>query len=56
VAKGPHHSRTPVSLDATFVDNGQSGKKDEANLSFTRQAGPTVSDSGAIRAGNIQVR
>jgi hypothetical protein len=56
VAKAPHHSRTPVSLDATFVDNGPSGKKDEANLSFTRQGGPTVSDSGAIRAGNISVR
>jgi hypothetical protein len=56
VTRGPHHSRTPVSLDATFVDNGSSPKTDEANLTFTRQDGSSVSDSGAIRSGNIQVR
>ena len=56
VARGPHHSRTPVSLDASFVDNGSSAKADQANLTFTRQDGSSVSDSGAIRSGNIQVR
>jgi hypothetical protein len=56
VARGPHHSATPVSLDATFVDNGSSPKKDEANLTFTRKDSPSVSDGGAIRAGNIRVR
>jgi hypothetical protein len=55
VTRAPHHSRTPILLDATFVDNGQSGKKDEANLTFTRPDNSTVSDSGALRAGNIQI-
>ena len=53
---GPHHTRTPISLDATFVDNGRRGKKDEANLTFTRPDGTTVSDTGAIRSGQITVR
>jgi hypothetical protein len=56
LAKGPHHGRTPVSLDATFVDNGPSPKQDQANLTFTRQDGTSVSDTGAIRPGNIVVR
>lgn len=56
VTSGPHHSRAPISLDATFVDNGSSGKKDEANLTFTRPDGSSVSDTGAIAAGNIHVR
>ena len=56
VAKSPHHGRTPVSLDATFVDNASSPKKDDANLTFTRQDGSSASDTGAIRSGNIVVR
>lgn len=53
VAKGPARARTPISLDATFVDNGVTG--DEANITFTRPDGTTVSDHGVI-SGSIHVR
>ena len=62
VAKAPHHSRTPISLDATFVDNrnddkaDRPGKPDEANITLTRPDGTTLTDSGALRAGNLRVR
>jgi hypothetical protein len=55
VAKAPHHARTPISLEAEFVDNAGWGKADEANLTFTRQDGSTVSDSGALRKGNVSI-
>jgi hypothetical protein len=53
VAKAPKQARTPISLDATFVDNGRRG--DEAHITLTRPDGTTVSDNGVIR-GSIQVR
>jgi hypothetical protein len=59
VAKGPRRQRTPIALDATFVDNGNGkgkSKQDEANLTFTRPDNSTVSDGGALRRGSIQVR
>ncbi len=56
VAKGPANARTPVALDATFVDNGETG--DEAHITVTRADGTVmVSDTGAIQpGGNINVR
>ena len=47
-------TRTPISLDATFVDNGVTG--DEANITLTRPDGTVVTDAGAIRVGHITVR
>jgi hypothetical protein len=56
--KGPRRGRTRVALEAEFVDNSSftRGKKDEANLTFKRQNGADVTDSGAIRSGDITVR
>jgi hypothetical protein len=56
VAKGPANAATPVDLDATFVDNGETG--DEAHITVTRADGTVmVSDTGAIQpGGNINVR
>jgi len=65
VVKAPHHGRTPISLDATFVDNrrdhradaaSSSSKPDEADISFTDSDGTTLTDSGALRNGNVRVR
>jgi hypothetical protein len=55
--KGPRE-RTPITLKAEFVDNSSftRGKKDEANLTFTRPDGSEVTDSGAILSGDITVR
>lgn len=55
VAKGPAKARTPVALDATFVDNGEIG--DEARITVTRpDTTVMVADSGVIQSGNINVR
>lgn len=56
VARGPARATTPVTLDATFVDNGETG--DEAHITVTRPDGTViVTDSGAIQpGGNIKVR
>jgi hypothetical protein len=52
----PHHPRTSVNLDGTFIDNGEPGTKDVANLSFTRGDGSTLlSDNGTLRKGGIKV-
>lgn len=56
VAKAPHHSRTPITLAATFVDNRDFHKADEVDITFTKGDGSTVSDSGALRDGNVVVR
>ena len=48
------NTRRPISLDATFVDNGETG--DEANVTLTRPDGTVVTDTGVIRDGNIKVR
>jgi hypothetical protein len=53
VAVSKRHNRTPISLDATFIDNGKRG--DEANITFTRPDGTSVSDNGPIRKGSIHV-
>jgi hypothetical protein len=53
VAVSKRNHRTPISLDATFIDNGKRG--DEANITFTRPDGTTVSDNGPIRKGSIHV-
>ncbi len=50
----PHHSRTSVSLDATFVDNGEAG--DEAHITLTRPGADPFTDSGPITEGSIEVR
>ncbi|HEV3363162.1 MAG TPA: hypothetical protein VG795_03310 [Acidimicrobiia bacterium] len=57
VLKGPR-GRTPVTVEAEFVDNSSftPGAKDEANLTFTRRNGSQISDSGAMRSGDITVR
>ena len=56
--KGPRRERTKVTLEAEFVDNSSftRGKKDEANLTFKRQNGSDVIDSGAILSGDVSVR
>jgi hypothetical protein len=62
VAKGPHHAGTPISLDATFRDNrtddrtAATAKPDEADITLTRPDGTSVTDSGALRKGNVRVR
>lgn len=49
--------RTPVLLDATFVDNGEPGTADRAEISVTNPDGtPVVSDSGVLKSGDIQVK
>jgi hypothetical protein len=49
--------RTPVLLDATFVDNGEPGTADRAEISVTNLDGsPVVSDSGILKSGNIQIK
>jgi hypothetical protein len=55
--KGPRE-RTKVTLEAEFVDNSSftRGKKDEANLTFTRPDDSDVTDSGAILSGDVTVR
>jgi hypothetical protein len=53
VAVSKRNRRSPISVDATFVDNGKRG--DEANITFTRPDGTTVSDNGPIRKGSIHV-
>jgi hypothetical protein len=47
-------NRTMVDVDATFFDHGATG--DEANMTFTRKDGTTVSDSGVIKDGDVTVR
>jgi hypothetical protein len=49
--------RTRVLLDATFVDNGEPGTADRAEISVTNPDGtPVVSDSGVLKSGGIQVK
>jgi hypothetical protein len=49
--------RTRVRLDATFVDNGEPGTADRAEISVTNLDGsPVVSDSGVLKSGNIQIK
>ena len=52
------HTRTPVTVEAEFVDNSSftRGQKDEVNLIFTRPDGSQVTDRGVILSGNITVR
>lgn len=45
---------TPISLDATFFDHGETG--DQAIIRLTRADGTFIEDSGVIREGNINVR
>lgn len=52
--KGPGKTRTPISLDATFFDHGETG--DVAHITFTRNGETVLSDSGEIREGDINVR
>jgi hypothetical protein len=54
VAKAADDTRSPMTLDATFVDNGAT--LDEANITLTRPDGSYITDTGAIREGNINVR
>jgi hypothetical protein len=51
---GPGKVRTPISLDATFFDHGETG--DQAHITFTRDGETVLSDSGEIRSGDIHVR
>jgi hypothetical protein len=55
--RGPHE-RTKVTVEAEFVDNSSfsRGKKDEANLTFTRPDNSAVTDRGPILSGDITVR
>ncbi|MNC99609.1 hypothetical protein D3C83_179510 [compost metagenome] len=47
-------NHTMVDVDATFCDQRATG--DEANMTFTRKDGTTVSDSGVIKDGDVTVR
>ena len=48
-------SRTPISLDATFVDKGETG--DEATITLTRPNAETpVNETGVITEGGIHIR
>lgn len=53
--KGEGRTRTPIWLDATFTDNGETG--DTASISLDRRDGvtPVITDSGAV-TGEINVR
>ena len=54
VSKAADGTRSPMTLDATFVDNGAT--LDEANITLTRPDSTVITDTGAIREGNINVR
>jgi hypothetical protein len=49
--------RTKITVEAEFVDNSSftGGKKDEANLTFTRRDNSVVTDSGKIVSGDVTV-
>jgi hypothetical protein len=51
--------RTQVLLAATFVDKGEPGTADEANISVTNPAPDgrsVVSDSGILKSGDIKIK
>jgi hypothetical protein len=54
----PRHKRTPIEVEAEFVDNSSftRGAKDEANLTFTLPDDEQVTDSGRMLSGDITVR
>jgi hypothetical protein len=58
VLTGPRNKRTPIALEAEFVDNNsfKRGTKNEANLTFTYPDQTKVTDSGPILSGDVTVR
>lgn len=58
ILERPRHRRTPVEVEAEFVDNSSftRGAKDEANLTFTLPDGEQVEDRGRILSGDVTVR
>ena len=58
VLEGPRRRRTPIKLEAEFVDHSSftRGAKDEANFTFIIPGSEDVTDSGRILSGGITVR
>jgi len=52
--EGSGKAATPITLDASFFDHGETG--DQVMIRLTRPDGSVVEDSGVIRDGNVHVR
>jgi hypothetical protein len=58
VLEGPRRRRTPIEIEAEFVDHSSftRGAKDEANFTFIIPDSEDVTDTGRILSGGITVR